>query len=61
MKLLLKRAGILAWKDGQFDYIKEGYLGIDGDTICYIGQDRPQEDYDSEKDMSGKLLMCYRF
>lgn len=57
MRLLLKRAGILAWKDEDFDYIPEGYLGIDGDTIDYIGKARPEGAYDAEKDMGGKLLI----
>ena len=57
MKLLLKNAGILAWKDDRFDYIPGGFLGIDGDTIDYVGADRPEAAYDSEKDMRGKLLI----
>ena len=57
MKLLLKNAAILAWKDGRFDCIPEGFLGIDGDTIDYIGVDKPQAAYDSEKNMRGKLLI----
>ena len=65
MKLLLKNAGILAWKDDQFDYIPGGFLGIDGDTIDYVGADKPEAAYDSEKDMRGKLLIpglinCHR-
>ncbi|MBQ5797446.1 MAG: amidohydrolase [Firmicutes bacterium] len=54
MKLLFKNASILM---EDWSVLKDAFLGIDGDTICYIGQDRPQEDYDTEKDMSGKLLM----
>ena len=57
MKLLLKNAGILAWKDGRFDWIPEGYLGIDGDAIDYVGAEKPEAAYDREKDMRGKLLM----
>ena len=57
MRLLIKNAGILAWKDDRFDCIPEGFLGIDGDTIDYIGAQRPAADYDREKDMRGKLLI----
>ena len=57
MRLLLERAGILAWRDEGFEYIPEGWLGIDGDTIDYMGKDRPQSAYDSEKDLRGKLLI----
>lgn len=57
MKLLLKHAGILAWRDERFDYIPEGYLGIDGDTIDYVGAQRPEATYEREKDMRGRLLI----
>ncbi|MBR0366821.1 MAG: amidohydrolase [Clostridia bacterium] len=57
MKLLFKNAAILAWKDGNFDCIPDGFLGVDGDTIDYIGTDRPQAAYDLVKDMRGKLLI----
>jgi len=54
MKLLLKNASILT---EDWSVIRDGFLGIDGDTICYLGKDRPDESYDSEKDMSHKLLI----
>ena len=57
MRLLLKNAGILAWKDEKYDYIPEGFLGVDGDTIDYVGAQRPPLSYDREKDMRGKLLI----
>ncbi len=57
MRLLLKNAGILAWKDGKYDYIPEGFLGVDGDRIDYVGAQRPALSYDREKDMRGKLLI----
>ena len=57
MKLLLKHCDILA-ADGQGGYrwIKNGYLGIDGDTIDYIGESRPEAAYEQEKDMTNRLL-----
>ena len=57
MRLLFKDAGLLAWKDDDFHYIPEGFLGVDGDTIDYIGAQRPSLPYDREKDMRGKLLI----
>ncbi len=57
MRLLLKNAGILAWKDNKYDYIPEGFLGVDGDTIDYVGAALPALPYDREKDMRGKLLI----
>lgn len=55
MKLLLKHCDILAGED--FRCLKDAYLGIDGDTIDYIGTERPAAAYDQEKDMSGKMLL----
>lgn len=57
MRRLFVNAGILAWRDDNFYHIKNGCLGVDGDTICYIGRDRPEEQYDEVRDMSGRLLM----
>ena len=57
MKRLFVNAGILAWKDDSFYYIEDGCLGVDGDTICYIGKERPADAYDDVRDMSGRLLM----
>lgn len=57
MKLLLKHCDILAWKQGAFRYLRDGFLGIDGDTIDYVGNVRPQRTYDQEKDMSRKMLL----
>jgi len=57
VKRLFVNAGILAWKDDSFYYIEDGCLGVDGDTICYVGKDRPTDTYDDVRDMSGRLLM----
>ena len=57
MKRLFVNAGILAWKDDSFHYIENGCLGVDGDTICYVGAERPAEAYDDVRDMTGRLLM----
>ena len=57
MKRLLKGADILAWEKDDFVCLKNGYLGIDGDRIDYIGAEPPREAYDETKDMTGKLLL----
>ena len=57
MKRLFVNAGILAWKDETFYYIEDGCLAVDGDTISYIGKERPAGEFDDVRDMSGKLLM----
>ena len=53
MRLLLTNCQILKpdWT------VIEGYLGIDGDTICYIGEDNPQEEYDRYKNLHGAIVM----
>ena len=56
MRLLLKHADLLTFVDGEWITVKNGYLGIDGDTICYLSGERPAEDYDEEKDLYGKLV-----
>ncbi len=56
MRLLLKNCAILATENGSFRCLWDAFLGIDGDTIDYIGQERPQAAYDQEKDMSHRLL-----
>ena len=57
MKRLFENCGILAWKDDKFHYIPKGFLGVDGDTICYVGDVRPEGGFDDVRDVSGKLLM----
>ena len=57
MKRLFENCGILAWKDDKFHYIPKGFLGVDGDTICYVGDVRPEDGYDDVRDVTGKLLM----
>ena len=56
MKLLLKNCDILATEKGSFRWLKNAFLGIDGSTIDYLGEHRPEGKYDLEKDMTGRLL-----
>jgi len=49
MKLLFKNASLLM---EDWSVLKNAYLGVDGDTICYIGQERPEEVWTSEKYLS---------
>ena len=57
MKRLLKGADILAWENGAFACIRNGYLGIDGDRIDYVGAEPPKGAYDEVKDMTHRLLL----
>lgn len=57
MKRLLMNCGILETVNNEFHYIENGYVGINGDTIDYIGETKPTNAYDEEKDMSNKLVM----
>lgn len=56
MKLLLNNCDILAGDGKSFHLVKNGYLGVDGDCIAFLGDTRPEGNWDEEKDMSGKLL-----
>ena len=53
MKQLL-RADIMT---GDTSVIKNGYIGIDGDTIDYIGQNKPTADYDTKRELKDRLLI----
>ena len=55
--ILFKNAGILTTREGNFIYLENGFLGVQGDTIDYIGQDRPEKKYDEEKDCCGMMLL----
>ena len=57
MKTLFEHADILLTEDNGFSEIKDGYLGVDGTKIAYIGKEKPQDSYDVVKDFSNKLLM----
>ena len=54
-KLLLRRSADPAAAP---EYnVLDGYLGVSGKTIDYIGETRPEKKYGEEKDMGGNLLM----
>jgi 5-methylthioadenosine/S-adenosylhomocysteine deaminase len=57
MKTLFKNADILLYENGIYNVIKNAFLAVDGEKISYIGKDRPEGEFDTVKDMSGKLLM----
>ena len=57
MKRLLKGADMLVPEKNGCACMKNGYLGINGDRISYIGTEPPGGTFDETKDMSGKLLM----
>lgn len=54
MSLLLKNTTII---NSEYKSINNAYLGIDGSTIDYIGQCKPEKKYTAEKDMAGKILI----
>ena len=57
MKTLFSNADILTENNGEYVTLRKGYLGIENDTIIYIGAEKPQETYDTVRDFSGKLLI----
>ena len=56
MSILFENVAILI-KDEKYKAITNGYLGIDGKYIDYIGESKPNKKYDFVKDYSNKLLM----
>ena len=55
--MLLSHADILIHDEIGWSVLHGGYLGIEGDTIRYVGAKRPDEQYGEEKNLSGHLLM----
>ncbi len=55
--MLLSHADILIYDDGGWSVLHDGYIGIEGETIRYVGAKRPFEQYGTEKTLSGRLLM----
>ena len=56
MKTLFKNCDIVASAASGFEVIRNGFCGIDGAYICYLGADMPSERYDVVKDMTGRVL-----
>jgi len=57
MRLLMKNCDVLTSVNGADELMKNAYLGVDGDVIDYVGEQKPLQAYDEEKDMRGALLM----
>ena len=57
MKLLLSHADILTLENGAWHTLRDAYLGVEGETICYLSEAAPPEAYDRVKDLRGKLLI----
>lgn len=47
-KLLVHGAWVCTEQDGRQALIENGYVGIDGDKIAYVGKDRPAGYEDAE-------------
>ncbi len=57
IKTLFKNADVLLYENRIYNVIKNAYLAVDGNSISYIGKDKPADTFDTVKDMAGKLLM----
>ena len=57
MRKLLKNCDILFGSPSEGQVIRNGYLGIDGTMIDYIGAGMPTGTYDEIRDMKGCLLI----
>ena len=56
MKTLFKNCDIVTTTASGFQVIRNGFCGVDGAYICYLGTDKPAEKYDIIKDMTGRVL-----
>ena len=58
MKTLYKNGTVLTFnEDGRVVVIPNGYLGVENDRICWLGDTAPEWPYDESKDMTGKILL----
>ena len=57
MKTLLKSCSVLLRNGDDFYVQKNSYIGINENKIDYIGTEMPKEEYEYQKEMTGKLLM----
>ncbi len=57
MRLLLKHCDILTLEGDRWHTLRDAYLGVEGDTICYLSETAPETPFDREKDLKGKLLI----
>lgn len=57
MRLLFTNCDILVRGEDGYETLRDAYLGVDGDTICFVGTTNPTEEYDAYKNMHGALLM----
>ena len=54
--ILFKNAGILATEGNGFKFIENGYLGVEGKIIDYIGTEEPKKRYKEERNSKGIIL-----
>jgi len=57
MRTLFKNCDIITREGDLFTVIKRGFLAVDGDTISYVGKERPEGTFDAEKDMDRYILV----
>lgn len=57
MSILFTHADLLLRTEQGYETLHDACLGVAGGRIDYLGAPRPKRAYETEKDMSGKLLM----
>ncbi len=57
MKTLYKNATILNFVDSELNVINNGFIAVDGEYITYVGENRPEDAFECERDMSGKIII----
>ena len=56
MRTLIKNAEIFTL-NSKDEIIRDGFVGVDGDKICYVGAQRPMEKAEKEIDAEGGVLL----
>ena len=57
MKTLYCHAHVLVNDGAGYAVLKDAYVGVEGERFCYIGAERPKDDYNRTVDMTDKLIM----
>ena len=57
MTTLYHNANVLVRTDNRWSLLKNAYLGVGDETIRWLSQDAPKEEYDRKKDLYGKLVI----
>lgn len=61
MKTLFKNARIINFSSDGINILEDAFLAVDGKYITYVGDKKPQGEFDTIKDVQGNILMSGLF